>query len=143
MMFPFLEEEENEEEELAELEEGEEQILPREYGIDFETGQLTGQIVEGVEAVKVWAWLALQTPKFRYYVYPNEYGQEFEDILGQGYSRAYVEAELKRMTEETLLLNPYITGIEQFTCKSDGDRTELSLTLVTDFGEQEEVEVVV
>ena len=47
------------------------------------------------------------------------------------------------MTEETLLLNPYITGIEQFTCKSDGDRTELSLTLVTDFGEQEEVEVVV
>lgn len=143
MMFPFLDEEENEEEEAAELEEDEEQTLPREYGIDFETGRLTGQIVEGAEAIKVWAWLALRTPKFRHYVYPNEYGQEFEDVLGKGYTKAYVEAELKRMTEETLMMNPYIAGIEGFRCEVEGDRAKIALTIMTDFGEQEEVEVVV
>jgi hypothetical protein len=142
MMFPFLDEEENEEE-VEELEEDEEQILPREYGIDFETGQLTGQIVEGAEAVKVWAWLALQTPKFRYYVYPNEYGQEFEEVLNQSYTKAYVESELKRITEETLAMNPYIAGIEQFSCELDGDHAKISLTIMTDFGQQEEVEIVV
>ncbi len=143
MMFPFLDEELDGEEEAAELEEDEEQLLPLEYGVDFETGQLTGQIVEGAEAVKVWAWLALQTPKFRYYVYPNEYGQEFEDVLGQGYTKAYVEAELERMVEETLLVNPYVTGIEGFSCETDGDRAKVSFAIVTDFGEEEEVEVIV
>lgn len=29
-------------------------VIPKEYGIDFKTGQLTGEIVEGLEAVKVW-----------------------------------------------------------------------------------------
>ncbi len=29
----------------------EEKETPKEYGIDFSTGQLTGQIVEGLEAV--------------------------------------------------------------------------------------------
>ena len=41
-------------------------VIPKEYGIDFKTGQLTGEIVEGLEAVKVWIWLVLQTPRYRY-----------------------------------------------------------------------------
>ena len=35
--------------------------IPREYGIDFETGQLTGEIVEGIEAVKVWIWCCVNS----------------------------------------------------------------------------------
>lgn len=36
-----------------EIEELEEEIKPpREYGIDFKTGQLTGEIVEGKEAIR-------------------------------------------------------------------------------------------
>ena len=30
--------------------------IPKEYGINFKTGQLTGKIVEGKEAIKVWIW---------------------------------------------------------------------------------------
>lgn len=49
LFFPaYIEDEEN----LEEL--GEEKETPKEYGIDFSTGQLTGQVVEGLEAVKVW-----------------------------------------------------------------------------------------
>ena len=33
---------------------GTSQTIPKEYGINFSTGQLTGQIVEGKEAIKVW-----------------------------------------------------------------------------------------
>ena len=58
MMFPFEEtEEETQEENL---------YIPREYGIDFETGQLSGKMVEGYDALLVWAWLALRTPRYRY-----------------------------------------------------------------------------
>ena len=43
--------------------------VPREYGINFQTGQLTGKIVEGVEAIKVWIWLCLHTERFRQAIY--------------------------------------------------------------------------
>ena len=38
--------------------------MPKEYGIDFKTGQLTGEIVEGIEAIKVWIWMCLHTQHF-------------------------------------------------------------------------------
>lgn len=36
------------------LEESEKITTPKEYEIDFKTGQLTGRIVEGLEAIKIW-----------------------------------------------------------------------------------------
>ena len=61
MMFPFTDNEEEEEQE-------ESLYIPRESGINVETGQLSGKIVEGYDALLVWAWLALQTPRYRYYI---------------------------------------------------------------------------
>lgn len=76
MMFPFVDNEEEEEQE-------ESLYIPKEYGINFETGQLSGKIVEGYDALLVWVWLALQTPRYRYYIYSEDYGQEYEDLIGK------------------------------------------------------------
>ena len=135
MIYPF------EDEEITEQQE-EEIYIPKEYGIDFETGQLTGKVVEGLEAVKVWAWLALQTARERYYIYTTDYGQEYEDMIGKGYTKDYLKAELKRMTEECLTVNPYITGIENFEISKDGDHVTLSFLMVTNLGDTE-VETIV
>ena len=90
MIYPF----ENAAQE--EVEAQEEVYIPKEYGINFETGQLSGRVVEGLEAVKVWAWLALQTARQRYYIYSTDYGQEYEGPnrkkLQQGICRHGVEA---------------------------------------------------
>ena len=50
-LFPTYIESETETEQI------EESKIPKEYEIDFKTGQLTGRIVEGAEAIKVWIWL--------------------------------------------------------------------------------------
>ena len=68
MMFPFVDNEEDDEKE-------ENLYIPREYGINFETGQLSGKIVEGYDALLVWVWLALKTPRYRCYIYSEDYGQ--------------------------------------------------------------------
>ncbi len=136
MMFPFLDEE------ALSTQEEEESALPKEYAIDFTTGQLTGRIAEGIEAVKVWAWLALQTQRYRYYIYSWDYGQEYETLVGQGFSPAYTAMELERMTEECLTVNPYIEGIEDFTCEKEEERVRLSFTLVTTLGKEEVTAVV-
>ena len=92
MMFPFAD---TESDDITE-----EEYVPKEYGIDFKTGQLSGKIVEGMDALAVWCWIALHTPRYRYYIYSDEYGQEFEDLIGKQYSEGYTNSELERMTEE-------------------------------------------
>lgn len=129
MMFPFEEtEEETQEENL---------YIPREYGIDFETGQLSGKMVEGYDALLVWAWLALRTPRYRHYIYSEDYGQEYENLVGKSYSEELTDSELERMTEECLTENPYITGIENFSCVKQEEKITLTFRLITELGDGE------
>lgn len=129
MMFPFEEtEEETQEENL---------YIPREYGIDFETGQLSGKMVEGYDALLVWAWLALRTPRYQYYIYSEDYGQEYENLVGKSYSEELTDSELERMTEECLTENPYITGIENFSCIKQEEKITLTFRLITELGDGE------
>ena len=130
MMFPFVDNEEEDEQE-------ESLYIPREYGIDFETGQLSGKIVEGYDALLVWAWLALQTPRYRYYIYSENYGQEYEDLIGKSYSTEQTDSELERMTEECLTENPYITGIENFSCVKIEEKVTVTFSLITELGDGE------
>lgn len=130
MIFPFID---NEEEDVQE----ETLYIPREYGIDFETGQLSGKIVEGYDALLVWAWIALHTPRYRYYIYSEDYGQEYETLIGKNYSEELTDSELERMTEECLTENPYITGIENFTCTKKEEKVTLSFSLITTLGDGE------
>ncbi len=111
--------------------------IPKEYGIDFKSGQLTGEIVEGLEAIKVWVWLALQVPRYRYYAYTWDYGSEFEDLIGQGYSNGYIESESRRMTEDCLLINPDIQSISDFHVSVEKDTLTISFTVNTVYGDIE------
>ena len=109
-------------------------VIPKEYGIDFKTGQLTGEIVEGLEAVKVWIWLVLQTPRYRYYIYTWDYGNEFEDLIGQGYTEEYIKTEAKRMTEDCLLVNRNIQSITGFGVNMSEDTLTVSFVADTIYG---------
>ena len=122
-------------EELAEL--AEERKTPKEYGIDFKTGQLTGGMVEGIEAIKVWIWLAIRTPRYRHYIYTWDYGSEFEELIGQGYTEEYIEAEAQRMTEDCLLVNEDIQGITDFSINMEGGSLPISFAANTIYGDIE------
>ena len=108
---------------------------PKEYEIDFKTGQLTGRVVDGKEAVMAWVWMALKTPRYRYYIYSWDYGLERETLIGQGYSEEYTKAELEAMIEACLLVNPYIEGINDFEAEFQDSTLTASFYLDTQFGE--------
>lgn len=69
-------------------------------------------IVEGSEAVEVWAWHALQAERYRYEHESWQYGCELNRLLGRSYQKGTVEAEAKRYIVEALLVSPYITAAE-------------------------------
>lgn len=130
MIYPFIEEDE--------IPDGNDVPVPREYEIDYKTGQLTGRVVEGLEAIKAWVWLALQTAKNRFYIYSENYGQEFEELAGSTYTKGFIELEYQRMVEECLLQNEYIESIEEYEFAADeAGNAEIRFKMVTSYGEEE------
>lgn len=111
--------------------------VPKEYGIDFATGQLTGKIVEGKEAIKVWIWNCLKTQRFRYPIYSWDYGTDLEQYIGQTVSEEFLNADCEDEIREAMLVNPYITDIEDFMADFRGTRLNISFTAVTKFGDAE------
>ncbi len=68
-------------------------------------------IAEGSAAVKVWAYHALQVPRYRH---PHEsfgYGCELERLRGQIYQAETKQAEAARYIKEALLVSPYIKEV--------------------------------
>lgn len=107
---------------------------PREYGIDFTTGKLTGVIVEGLEAIKVWIWLALHVERYRFPIYSWQYGAELDQYIGKGYSQEYLEADVRETVEDCLSQNEHITGISDFFVELNGDKLSISFHVETDIG---------
>lgn len=105
---------------------------------DFDTGDFNvrdGKLIEcgGIEAVKVWIEKILRTEKGRFEIYDNtEYGARLEDlIVGNSYSVAFIESELKREIEDALLQNPQIRSVSniQITRGINSLTVELEVTL--------------
>ena len=110
---------------------------PREYELDLSTGQLTGRIVEGLDAIKVWVWNCLKTERYRYPIYSWQYGCEYEQYFGEIVPDDWLQGDCKTETEEALRVNPWITGITDFEASMEGSHLRLSFTLETAFGEAE------
>ena len=88
---------------------------------DFTSGDFVmrnGSLVEcdGTNAIKVRIEKILRTEKGRFKIYDDtEYGCRLEDLLiGNNYSAAFIEAELKREIEDALMQNQNISTVSNF-----------------------------
>ena len=118
----------------ADLIESNEIDTPVEYGIDFTTGKLTGTTVEGLEAIKVWIWLALHIERYRFPIYSWQYGAELDQYIGHSYSQEYLDADVKETVEDCLFQNPHITAITDFSVTCEKDKLSISFHVETDIG---------
>ena len=130
-LFPAYIEDEEIMEELAD-----DLTTPREFGIDFATGQLTGMVVEGIEAIKAWIYIALQVARYRYFICSWQYGSEIEDLYGKGYSAEHLESEISRMIKECLLVNDYIEQVEVTNATYRLGRLSATVTVTTIYDEE-------
>lgn len=131
-LFPFIEAEEIA---LASTEVTASSI--REYELDFKSGRLTGRIVEGVDALCVWAYLALKAWRYRWVIYSWGYGNEVYDLIGNSYSEEYLRSECRRYMEECLFENEHITGIEDLEVSQIKDVLYIKFRMITDVGTKE------
>lgn len=79
------------------------------------------KIVEGNEAIKIWIYKALQTPRYQYEIYSWDYGSELLSLIGKAYTKGLTQAEASRYIKEALLINPYILDVNVVSTSFDGD----------------------
>ncbi|MBQ0079699.1 MAG: DUF2634 domain-containing protein [Eubacterium sp.] len=113
------------------------QKIPKEYDIDFSTGQLTGETVEGLGALKVWIWHCVHSERFRYAIYSWQFGTEFEQYIGTTVSDEYLQSDCQAEIEEALMVNDYIIGIDDFEANLTNDTLHIKFTVETTLGEIE------
>ncbi|MDS1004918.1 DUF2634 domain-containing protein [Clostridium sporogenes] len=89
------------------------------YLFDFKTGEFVknpdGSIARAndLESYVQWCYKAMATPRYKL-AYSDLYGQEFKNIIGQDISKDAIELEVKRMTEETLMVHPRTKDVYNF-----------------------------
>lgn len=141
-MLPQVYSEFNIEEVSSLLDESSELPLLREYFFDFEKGSLVYEkgkpkILSGIEALKVQLHKALITERYKYLGYSWDYGSEITTLIGKVQSNAVMEAESKRLIEESLLVNPYVTSIGKVNVKLNGKKLTINAQVNTVYGEVE------
>lgn len=109
----------------------------REYDLDFKAGRLTGRIVTGVDALCVWAYLALKAKRYRWVIYSWQYGEEYTNLIGYSFDEDYLYSEVKRYIEECLFINEHITGIEDLTVNQVNEMLYIRFRMITDVGSKE------
>ena len=111
----------------------------KELAFDFETGQLKmngGQYyyVEKNEALKIWIYKALNASRFTYLAYSTNYGNEINTLVGRYLAKQLLFSELKRLIEEALLCNPYITNLTEFDIERKGSEVYCTFAVNTIYG---------
>lgn len=92
----------------------------RSWQFDFEQGDFIFTntkriaVADELEAWKVWCMKALHTPRYRHLVYSNDYGQQYDELIGRAYSKPALESEIERMTTEALMVDPRTADVDQF-----------------------------
>ena len=112
--------------------------LCREWAADIESGKLLlrgGEpyTVEGDEAVKLWVRLALDAKcaRWKYSAHSGDYGNELAALIGRSGDAGIRESLLKKTITETLLVCPYITGVEGFSFEHRADGVTVRFTVKT------------
>lgn len=107
----------------------------QEWGVDTKSGELTGSLVKGREAIKAWIWKALMTERFRYALYSWNYGSELDSYIGKTLTDEYLKTDVRLALEDTLLINEEISAIKDYSATVKGDRLTLTFTAVTTYGD--------
>lgn len=127
-MFPFDVDEEEFELDIKESE------IPCDWEIDLATGKLTGRKISGLEAIKQWIYIALNTARYRYEQYSWNFGSEIEDLIGKGYTLDLIESEVKRMITDCLLIHEDIESINDLICTMEKDLLKIQFHVNTNYG---------
>lgn len=125
-LYEFPEEDEDEEE----------TVIYRTYRMDFKNKRIIG-MVDGMDAAAQAIFKALQTRRFAYLIYDDQYGCDIFNKIGNlNLTPAYLDTDILVMIEDAFLNEEMILGISDIEYEIlDGDSVNISFAVSTIFGD--------
>lgn len=125
-LYEFPEEDEDEEE----------TVIYRTYRMDFKNKRIIG-MVDGMDAAAQAMFKALQTRRFAYLIYDDQYGCDIFNKIGNlNLTPAYLDTDIPIMIEDAFLNEEMILGISDIEYEIlDGDSVNISFAVSTIFGD--------
>jgi hypothetical protein len=103
------------------------------YRLDPERGTIGG-FIDGDEALRQFITKAIQTARFRYLIYDDQYGSELEDLIGAGGTEELLNEEIPRLIREALIYDDRIADVRDFSIRRESDRVYVEFTVVKTAG---------
>jgi hypothetical protein len=104
------------------------------YRLDYENGTIGG-FIDGDEALRQFVIKAIQTARFRYLIYDDQYGSELEDLIGADVTDAFLNEEIPRVIREALIYDDRIADVRDFVVRRESDRVYVEFTVVKTDGD--------
>ena len=102
------------------------------YCMNKEKKQIVGTI-DDLEAMKQAIFIMLNIERMDYEIYSNDFGVEFDELIGQPIP--YVLSELKRRITECLTCDDRIEDVDEFEFKVAGGNVHATFYVYTIFGD--------
>lgn len=117
-------------------------VLPlyREIAWDFEQDRPiwkngAPQWVTGAQAVATWVWNTLHYVRASLDLFSWSWGNELQALTGRPFSQAVKESEAARYIRDCLVVNPYITDVQQVSVGFSGSTLSIRCAVQTIYGE--------
>ncbi len=99
-----------------------EELPSYDFGLNTSNNRISGT-VEDLEAVKQAIYLILSTERYEHSIYEEDYGVEFNDLIGE--DTEWVIPELEMRIKEALMMDDRITDVNNFAFEIPEPRTIL------------------
>lgn len=110
----------------------EEVSLPNDtWYIDFDK-KLVVKKISDLESVRQAALLILNTERYEFNIFSNQYGIELMELFGE--NQQYVMSEIKRRVTEALMQDDRITSVDNFEYKRTNRTLEVTFTIKSSVG---------
>lgn len=112
------------------VDEDEEIETIRTYKIDYETMRITNEVIDGIEAIRQFIYMALRTPRYEHPIYSTDYGGEIEALLSDNeVTQEFKMMELPRLITEALIYDDRIDDVTDFDIKQTYDAFHVSFSV--------------
>lgn len=98
----------------------------------IEDGRIIG-FCDELEALKQAIYLILNTERYEYLIYSDDYGSELNGLMGK--DRDIAESEYKRRIVEALIQDDRIDSVDKFIFKYDGDNVLIEFIVFSIYGQ--------
>lgn len=106
------------------------------YILNFETGEVETGFIDRADSIRQFIVKSLKTIRDKYLIYSSDVGSEITYLTNELYSLDYLELEVPRLVEETLLVDDRILSVDNFVITKDFDVLNIAFDVYTTVEEE-------